>query len=93
MKPYRIALLLGVLLGSSIALAAKPVKDDNARIEQDIITHRATQAMYWGLPAVSMAALRRGTERDLGARDNNVIYFSQPQKSRHGFITANNVTT
>jgi hypothetical protein len=91
-KKYHRIVLLSVLLIGNAALAASPATNDAARIEQEIITHRATQAMYWAMPAVSMAALRRGAERDLGARDNDVICFSQPQNGRHGFITANNET-
>jgi hypothetical protein len=64
----------------------------STRIEREIITHRATQAVYWGMPAVALVALRRGAERDLGARDNDIICFSQPMEARHGFITANNQT-
>jgi hypothetical protein len=51
---------------------------------------RGTQAVIWGMPAVSMAALRRGAQRDLGATTNDIIYFSKPMVSRHGFLTANN---
>ena len=51
---------------------------------------RGTQAVIWGMPAVSMAALRRGAQRDLGAGINDIIYFSKPMVSRHGFLTANN---
>ena len=42
------------------------------------------------MPAVSMMGLRRGSERDLGATFNDIIYMSHPMVSRHGFLTANN---
>jgi hypothetical protein len=51
---------------------------------------RATQAVIWGMPAVSMVAWRKSAQRDLGARDSDIIYFSKPMVSRHGFLTANN---
>jgi hypothetical protein len=46
--------------------------------------------VIWGVPAVSMMGLRRGSERDLGATFNDIIYMSHPMVSRHGFLTANN---
>jgi hypothetical protein len=51
---------------------------------------RGTQAVIWGVPAVSMMGVRRGSERDLGATFNDIIYMSHPMVSRHGFLTANN---
>ena len=51
---------------------------------------RGTQAVIWGMPAVSMMGLRKSSERELGATFNDVIYFSKPLVSRHGFLTANN---
>ena len=51
---------------------------------------RATQAMIWGMPAVSMMGVRNGSKRDLGATFNDVMYMSHPMVSRHGFLTANN---
>jgi len=58
-------------------------------IDQEVF-QRGTQAVIWGVPAVSMMGLRRGSERDLGATFNDIIYMSHPMVSRHGFLTANN---
>ena len=54
------------------------------------VFQRGTQAAIWGVPAVSMMGVRRGSERDLGATFNDIIYMSHPMVSRHGFLTANN---
>jgi hypothetical protein len=51
---------------------------------------RGTQAAIWGMPAVSMMDVRKSAQRDLGATFNDIIYFSKPMVSRHGFLTANN---
>jgi hypothetical protein len=46
----------------------------------------------WGMPAVSMAAVRRSLSRDLDAGYGDVIYFTRPMEPRHEFLTANNQT-
>lgn len=83
---------LAVLSASLNIASAATTTAESARLEREIITHRASQAVYWGMPAVALVALRRGAERDLGAGDNDIICFSQPMEARHGFITANNQT-
>lgn len=65
-----------------------PSSGENLNYQQAL--QRGTQAVIWGMPAVSMVALRRGAQRDLGAGINDIIYFSKPMVSRHGFLTANN---
>ena len=61
-------------------------------IEYQIMVQRATQAAIWGMPAVGMIDLEKATKRDLGGDVNDVVYVSRPFTSRHGFLTANNVT-
>ena len=62
--------------------------DDTLNYQQAL--QRGTQAVIWGMSAVSMVALRKSAQRDLGATTNDVIYLSKPMVSRHGFLTANN---
>lgn len=53
---------------------------------------RAVEAAIWGMPLVSMRGFIKGTRRDLEADWNDVVYFSKPMESRHGFLTANKST-
>ena len=62
------------------------------QLQREMLLQRATQAVYWGMPAASMMALRRGTERDLGANFHDIVYMSQPMIAHHSFLTANNQT-
>ena len=62
------------------------------QLQQEMLLQRATQAVFWGMPAASMMALRRGIERDLGADFHDIVYMSQPMVARHTFLTANNQT-
>src|SRR3954447_25948307 len=61
-------------------------------VEQDLAYQlayqRGVQAVIWGMPAVSIAALREATFRDLGARDNDVVYMSNVPEPRHELMTA-----
>jgi hypothetical protein len=59
-------------------------------LEYEIALQRGTQAVIWGLPAVSMKGLFESIQRDLGAGYQDIVYFSKPMVSRHGFLTANN---
>ena len=62
--------------------------DDLAR---RTFARRAVEAAIWGMPAVSMAGVRRSLQ-GIGADYNQVVYFSKPMEARHEFLTANNQT-
>jgi hypothetical protein len=61
-------------------------------LEAQLVYRRAVEATIWGMPAVSMAAVRRSLSRDLDAGYGDVIYFTRPMEPRHEFLTANNQT-
>jgi hypothetical protein len=60
------------------------------QLAYQLALQRGTQAVIWGMPAVSMMGCRKSAKRDLDATFNDIIYFSKPMVSRHGFLTANN---
>ncbi len=53
---------------------------------------RAVEATIWGMPMVSMAAVRKSIKRDLGADFGDIVYLSNVMEPRHEFLTANNQT-
>jgi hypothetical protein len=61
-------------------------------IEYEIMVQRATQAAIWAMPAVGMIDFIKATRRDLGGDLNDVAYLRAPFDSKHGFLTANDVT-
>jgi len=71
---------------SSASLAAM------APIERTVAVQRACQTAIWAIPAVGIYDIELSTARDLGGRVNDVVFFSKPMTSRHGFLTANDVT-
>jgi hypothetical protein len=60
-------------------------------IERTIAVQRATQVAIWAMPAVTTYGMVRGSF-EIGGKLNDVIALSQPLTSRHGFLTANDVT-
>src|SRR5262245_25461740 len=79
------------------AVAASPVralaKDFSSQeLSQRTLERRAVEAVIWGMPAVSMAAIRVSLKRDLDADFGDIIYFSNVMEPRHEFLTANNQT-
>ena len=61
-------------------------------IEYKIMVQRATQAAIWAMPAVGMVDFIKATRRDAGGDINDVIYLDRPFDSKHGFLTASDVT-
>ena len=57
---------------------------------EQIIHRRAVEAAVWGMPMEGTRGLLVGARNDVGGDWNDVIYFSKPMESRHGFLTANN---
>ena len=61
-------------------------------INHEMKVQRAAEAAIWAMPAVSIYGGELSIQRDLGGKFGDVVYFSEPMQSRHGFLTANDVT-
>jgi len=61
-------------------------------ISYELKVQRAAEAAIWAMPAVSVYDIEISIQRDLGGQFGDVVYFSKPMESRHGFLTANDVT-
>jgi len=77
------------LVTGAMGVAAGSEKTD---IEGQMLHRRAVEAAIWGMPLVGIRSFLTATRRDLGGDWNDIIYFSRPMVSRHGFLTANNQT-
>ena len=77
-----------IVLSATTSRGQEPAKTEPPGYT--LALQRGTQAVIWAIPAVSMVDLRKSAERQLGATYNDIIYFSKPMASRHGFLTANN---
>lgn len=89
--PLRLMSTTMLLAASSLCLSPGFAQGPDD-IDYRIMVQRATQAAIWGMPAAGMIDFEKATRRDLGGDVNDVVYVSRPFESRHGFLTANNVT-
>lgn len=76
---------------TSVAAPAEPFRqnftsDDLAR---RTIERRAVEAAIWGMPLVNTDALRQAYFRDVGAKYNDICYFSTPADWRFQVTTPN----
>jgi len=74
---------------------SKPVVELNETqesLEYKIMVQRATQTAIWAMPAVGMIDFWKATKNQLGGTINDVVYLTKPFDSKHGFLTANDVT-
>jgi len=96
MQGERVVKSLWKVLGSAIggvAISATLVTaGEMPSVERDTIVRRACEAVIWGLPAVAIWDLKLALQRDAGAEPGMVGYMSAPIDSRHGMLTANDVT-
>lgn len=90
MKPrfMNLALLLILTLAAfdGPAMAQDFTAEDLAR---RTIERRAVEAAIWGMPLVSVDAMREALFRDAGAQYNDVLYWSKPSDWKFQFTTPN----
>jgi hypothetical protein len=94
MKPTRTLRLLAAAIACTACLATTVAQaaDGKQSIEYEMKVERAAQAAVWAIPAVAIWDVAVATRRDLGGDVGDVVYLSRPMVSRHGFLTANDVT-
>ena len=88
--PRRLWLLLSAAVAAISGCAATGQQERPITYEMKV--QRAAEAAIWGLPAVSVYDIELSIQRDLGGTLGDVVFFSKPMASRHGFLTANDVT-
>ena len=86
-------LIKGIALASLLLAGPLVMSQTSAEsIEYQMIVQRASEAAIWAMPAVSVYDIELSIQRDLSGTFGDIAYFSQPMTSRHGFLTANDVT-
>ena len=74
------------------AIGLQPAAAEMSKAERDMIVRRSCELAIWGLPAVAIYDLELAIQRDAGAKPGTIAYMTKPMDSRHGFLTANDVT-
>ncbi|MDM0072531.1 DUF1254 domain-containing protein [Variovorax sp. J31P207] len=84
---------LAVLAGTFFAVdpaAGQASKPFNAQeLTSRTLHRRAVESAIWGMPLVSVDAMREAFFRDAGAKYNDIVYWSQPADWRLQFTTPN----
>ena len=94
MKTSRTRTLLAASLAGALAFTniVAQAADKPRSIEYEIKVGRAAEAVIWAMPAVAVVDMILSIRRDLGGDVGDIVYLSKPMDSKHGFLTANDVT-
>lgn len=83
----RIILAGFVFMVATIAVGAQNISAQD--LARRTIERRAVEAVVWGMPLVSVDAMREAAFRDAGANYNDIIYWSKPIDWKFQFTTPN----
>jgi len=82
----------GLYAGVALSFLVGPVVAEMSDIARDTVVRRSCEAAIWAMPAVGVYDIELAIQRDAGADKGVIAYMSEPMDSRHGFLTANDVT-
>ncbi len=91
MRTIVAAITAGVLTGPAIAQGNKPNPSDFSpeQLAERTLHRRAVEAAIWGMPIVSVDAMRQAFLRDAWAKYGNIVYFSKPADAKFQITTPN----
>jgi hypothetical protein len=69
-----------------------PTNETVEKLYDEMDVQRASQAYMWSFPAVSVASIRAGLFRDLGATYNDIVLYQDFLDPRSIWLTGNNTT-
>ena len=69
--------------------AKPPLSFSPTELAERTIHRRAVEAVVWGMPLVNTDAMRQAYLRDVGAKYNDICYFSKPAEWRFQVTTPN----
>jgi hypothetical protein len=79
-------------MASAITDAAKPTRAPEfnaAELAERVRQRRAVEAAIWGMPIVSVDAMRQAYFRDAGSEYNDIVFWSKPCDAKLQFTTPN----
>ncbi|AXI47906.1 hypothetical protein C1J03_18990 [Sulfitobacter sp. SK012] len=92
MNSTKLKLIRSACTLSALTILATPAFAQMSDVTRSMVERRACEAAIWGLPAISAYDIELSLQRDAGAEPGVIGYMSAPMDSRHGFLTANDVT-
>ena len=86
---FLVTLLAALSCACAAAHAAVAVPFDSATLAQRSLQRRAVELAIWGVPIVSVEAMRQAYFRDAGAQYNDIVYWSKPSGWHNQTTTPN----
>jgi hypothetical protein len=83
------AMLAASVFLSSVAMSAFAQDYSADDLARRTIERRAVEVAIWGMPIVAMDAVRQGFLRDIGAKYNDIVYYSKPADWKFQTTTPN----
>src|SRR5271154_1806091 len=77
---------VGVFICSVVCVHAQ---NSGNNIAHRTVERRAVEAVIWGMPLVNSDAMRQAFLRDVGAKYNDICYFSKPANWKYQVTTPN----
>jgi hypothetical protein len=84
-----LASIIFALLMTGSATAQEKNSPSSQELAQRTVHRRAVEAAIWGMPLVSVDAMRQAYFRDAGAKYNDIVYFSKSSDWKFQFTTPN----
>src|SRR3954453_20884705 len=91
-KSEKIARLKGAVDMATQSTVKSAHSFNTAELGQHTLQRRAIEAAIWGMPIVSVEAMRQAFFRDAGAKYGDIVYLSQPSDWKFLCTTPNNST-
>jgi hypothetical protein len=80
-------------VGTLVPLSARETQPQpvftSAQLVERTLHRRAVEAALWGMPIVAADAIRQGFLRDMGANNNDIVYYSKPADWKFQTTTPN----
>lgn len=73
----------------TVSVSASESNLSSAELAERTLYRRAVEAAIWGMPIVSVDAMRQAFFRDAGAKYNDIVYWSKPADWRFQITTPN----
>ena len=76
-------------MATSAKKAPETKSSSSSSLTEPMIHRRAVEAAVWGMPIVSVDAMRAAFFRDAGAKYGDIVYWSKPSDWKFQFTTPN----
>lgn len=84
--------VLATTIVPTVATAQSTTDADAVSLSDKRLNRRAIEGVFWGMPIVSVWAMRDACRTTFNYELNDIVYFSKPADWKYKFLTVNNTT-